>query len=242
MFLVIVYINRESINKKLAENFNPNTDGSNTSFDVGDTVYFKTDIVPVKNDTNLCATDDKSSKNLIVEGQICSISGDKALLKYISIINPNQNESCKDIYSYSDIKSVPVISRTANGRNNSISQGDQTKYIGGINNEGSPQCGVEGSIYKRKSRWESCKTSDECGAGLFCREGDNRCMDDNDCEQNNFSNKTNNNCQRIPKTITENSFPVEIPLTKLSRNMPFNLRGTEDDRRKASDNNLLNAY
>jgi hypothetical protein len=242
LFLVIVYINRESINKRLAENFNPNTDGGNTSFDVGDTVYFKTDIVPLPEDMNLCATDEKTSKNLIVEGQICSVNGDKALLKYTSIINPNINDKCKDKYSYDDIRSVPVISRTADGLNNTISQGEQTKYLGGIKMDGSPQCGVEGSVYKRKSRWDACKNSDECGPGLHCRVGDNRCMDDADCEKTNWDNKTNNSCERIPKTITENSFPVEIPLTKLSRNMPFNLRGNEEKRRASSDNLLLNAY
>ena len=67
-------------------------------------------------------------------------------------------------------------------------------------------------------------------------------MDDEDCKQNNFSKRTNNNCERIPKSITENSFPVEIPLTKLSRNMPLNLRGNDEAKRKASDNKLLNAY
>ena len=242
MFLVIVYINRESINKKLAENFNPNTDGSNTSFDVGDTVYFKTDIVPIKDDLILCATDEKTAKNLIVEGQICSINGDKALLKYTSIVNPNQNQKCMDKYKYSDINSVPLISRTGDGRNNTTSVGDQTKYIGGIKSDGSPQCGIEGSVYKRKTRWENCKSSDECGPGLFCRVGDNRCMDDEDCKQNNFSKRTNNNCERIPKSITENSFPVEIPLMKLTRNMPLNLRGNDEVKRKASDNKLLHAY
>jgi hypothetical protein len=240
LFLVIVYINRESINKRLAENFNPNTDGGNTSLDVGDTVYFKTDIVPIHDDMNLCATDEKTSKNLIVEGQICSINGDKALLKYTSIINPNINDKCKDKYAYDDIKSVPVISRTADGLNNTISHGEQTKYLGGIKMDGSPQCGVEGSVYKRKSRWDACKNSDECGPGLHCRVGDNRCMDDADCEKTNLY--TNKSCERIPKTITENSFPVEIPLTKLSRNMPFNLRGNEEKKRASSDNLLLNAY
>lgn len=242
LFLVIVYINRESINKRLAENFNPNVDGGNTSLDVGDTVYFKTDIVPLPDDMTLCATDDKTSKNLIVEGQICSINGDKALLKYTSIINPNINDKCKDKYTYDDIRSVPVITRTADGQNNTLSQGQQTKYLGGIKMDGSPQCGVEGSAYKRKSRWDACKNSDECGPGLFCREGDNRCMDDADCEKSNFDNKTNKSCVAIPKTITENSFPTEIPLTKLSRNMPFNLRGNEAKKRASSDNLLLNAY
>jgi len=242
MFLIIVYINRESNNNKLAENFNPDTDGANTSFDVGDTVYFKTDIVPIKDDLTLCATDEKTSKNLIVEGQICSIIGDKALLKYTSIVNPNKNEKCNDKYKYNDINSIPLIARTNDGRNNTTSVGDQTKYIGGIKSDGSPQCGIEGSVYKRKSTWEDCKSSDECGPGLFCRVGDNRCMGDDDCKLNNHSKRTNNNCARIPKTITENSFPNEIPLTKLSRNMPLNLRGNDEDKRKASDNKLLNAY
>ena len=242
LFLVIVYINRESINKKLAENFNPNVDGGNTSLDVGDTVYFKTDIVPLPDDLNLCATDDKTSKNLIVEGQICSINGDKALLKYTSIINPNINEKCKDKFTYDDIRSVPVITRTGDGQNNTISQGQQTKYLGGIKMDGSPQCGVEGSAYKRKTRWDACKNSDECGPGLSCRVGDNRCMDDADCDKTNWDNKTNNSCAAIPRTITENSFPIEMPLIKLSRNMPFNLRGNEAKKRASSDNLLLNAY
>ena len=244
LFLVIVYINRESINKRLIENFNPNVDGGNTSLDVGDMVYFKTDVVPIPDDMNLCATDDKTSKNLIVEGQICSMNAtrDKALLKYTSIINPNINDKCKDKFSYNDIRSVPVISRTVDGLNNNVSQGDQTKYLGGIKMDGSPQCGIEGSAYKRKTRWEACKKSDECGPGLFCREGDNRCMDDADCAKTNWDNRTMNSCVAMPKTITENSFPTEIPVIKLSRNMPFELRGNESKRRLSVDNQLLNAY
>jgi hypothetical protein len=67
-------------------------------------------------------------------------------------------------------------------------------------------------------------------------------MDDNDCNQQNIQRKTNYSCAAMPRTITENSFPVEIPLTKLTRNMPFNLRGNEEKKRASSDNLLLNAY
>ena len=139
LLLVIVYINKESINNKLSENFNPNIDGGNTSLEIGDTVYFRTDIVPIPDDKTLCATDEKTSKKLIVEGKICSIQGETARIKYTSIINPNINDQCKDKYSYSDIKTVPRISRTADGINNNISVGDQTKYIGGIKMDGSPE-------------------------------------------------------------------------------------------------------
>lgn len=243
LLLVIVYINKESINKKLSENFNPNTDGSNTSLEIGETVYFKTDIVPIPDDKTLCATDEKTSKNLIVEGQICSITGDKALLKYTSIINPNKNDKCTDKYSYTDFKSIPVISRTSNGKNNTLSSGDQTTYIGGIKVDGTPQCGVEGTIYKRKGRFESCKTSDECGPGFYCRVGDNRCMDDADCDRVKFDSKNMHfNCERIPKTIDEYSFPTELPLIKLSRNMPIKIVESNKERRSSADNSLLNAY
>jgi hypothetical protein len=242
LLLVIVYINKESINSKLSENFNPNVDGGNTSLEIGDTVYFKTDIIPIPNDKTLCATDDGSSRNLIVEGKICSIQGETARLKYTSIINPNINDKCKDKYSYSDIKSVPKISRTADGVNNNISIGDQTKYIGGIKMDGSPECGVPGTIYKRKSRYERCTNSDECGPEFFCYEGDNRCMEKDRCEIERLDKGVPGPCKAMPKSIETDSFPMDIPFTKLSRNIPFNLSGNEENMAAASNNMLLNAY
>lgn len=242
LLLVIVYINKESINSKLSENFNPNIDGGNTSLEIGDTVYFRTDIVPIPEDKMLCATDEKTSKKLIVEGKICSIQGETARIKYTAIINPNINDQCKDKYSYSDIKSVPYISRTEDGKNNILSIGDQTKYIGGIKIDGSPECGVPGSIYKRKSRYETCKNSDECGPDFFCFEGDKRCMEKDRCEIERMDKGVPGPCRAMPKTIISNSFPVDVPLTKLSRNIPFNLSGNEENMRAASNNKLLNAY
>ena len=242
LFLIIVYVHKE-FNMEIKEDLNiSGREIEDRSFDIGDTVYFKTDINPIQNDKILCATTEKSAKDIIVKGKVCSINGNKAVIKYTSIINPNQDAYCLDKYTYNDVRSIPMISRTDDGLNNSINSDMQQKYIGGIKNDGSPSCGVEGTIYKRKNKFEKCKTSDECGVGLYCREGDNRCLNDDDCNMTNVQNRTNNSCKKLPKKIMENSFPIEVDLNRLMKNMPLNLKSNEQKRRDSSENSVLNAY
>jgi hypothetical protein len=246
ILLVILYSCKERypalLNGKILEHLENKFEGANLNFDIGEIVYFKTDINPVEGDTKLCATAKESSRGLIVKAQVCSINNGKALLKYLEIINPNRDEKCKDKFNYTNIKQVPTIRRTANGRNNRLNQSEQEKYIGGVKPDGTPQCGISGKVYERKGRWAQCANSDQCAPGLYCREGDRRCMDDNDCVWASANDRTYRNCTRMPKEIDEESFPTEVDLTRLYRTNPIRFDLSDEKQRNASENNLLQSY